>query len=108
MLKYWPIFLIAAYFLMLWASFRKSPNLFAEELKWFGWYLVVGLAAAFNTKYAEFAGVEFQLTAFCFAMWYELARPFIIAFVCLSLPRHLIVALLYWRKRKQSRELTVQ
>ena len=110
----WLGLLISAYFMMLLIAFFRSPSLLAEELKLFGWYFVVGLLAAvwahdlFVVKGPIADGVEINLFGLFRNYWHDVVLPFSLAFVCLSLPRHLILALQYWRKRKQSDQITAE
>ena len=102
--------LIAIYLVTLLFSVFKFKSNFAEELKLFGWYFMVGLLAAIWTHDNEFyfrrdampcddcPTIDINLIGIFRAMWQIVIRPYALAFVCLSAPRHWVLTFQHWRK----------
>lgn len=115
MSEFWHILLILGYFSTLIFSLFKQKNLLLDELKFLGWYLIIGLMAALwaHDRYTsnlyppceDCPVLDINTFGMLRQLWYAVVWPYIIAFIVLSLIRHLILLVIIWIKRKTSRSV---
>ena len=111
----WPYLLILGYIGMFIFSLLKQKTLLLEEIRYFGWYLLVGLLAAFwaNGRYTasrypmeDWSGVDINVLGMFRVLWNIFVLPYLTAFSLLSSVRLFIVFFVDYRKRKAKRPIT--
>jgi len=111
----WPFLLISGYFITLIYSFFKQPTRLGEEIKYFSWYLVIGLISALyahetylNAMYppcTDCPPADINILGIFRKLWYVVVWPYSLAFALLSMMRHLIMLAIYGWKQRSKRQV---
>lgn len=111
MSEFWHVLLILGYFSTLIFSLFKQKHLLLDELKFWGWYLIIGLMAALwaHDRYTsnlyppceDCPVPDINPFGMLRQLWHKVVWPYTIAFAVLSLSRHLILLAIIWINRKK-------
>jgi hypothetical protein len=110
MSEIWPLLLIVGYISTLIFSSIKQKTQLREEIKFFGWYLVIGLISALwahDRYYSEMYppcddcdSVDVNIIGMFRKLWFLIVLPYLEAFAAMSLIRTSILTAIYAFKRR--------